>query len=220
MIRVEREIVMKRLAAVIAILVLCSNVYATLVELDNAPSWRGDEGSTYQAWSFTDPTVPDVVDNGYGGVTLSVTDNSATTVHMPGYIRPGVWMITWADWMIINIDNTDITGPDTWKEIWLQVIYNDPEGDGSNPLPILTDPLYAWEDFERQPLEDLGDGYVLDTYKIILKPNPTEEMIKFTSIQYKIYVSAIAVDTKCVPEPTAICLFGLGALGLLRKRRA
>ena len=220
MIRVSREIVMKRLVAVIAILVLCSNVYGTLVDLDNAPSWRGDVGSTYQAWSFSDATLPDVVQNDYGTPTLSVSNNSITTTHMPGYgARPGVWKVMLNDKMYIDIPNTDNTDPDSWKEIRLQIIYSDPGGDGS-PVPILTDPVWEWGNLTRVGHEDLLDGYILDTYDIIFEPNPTEERIELMAIQYNIYISAIGIDTICIPEPATMCLLALGGLGLLRKRRA
>jgi len=216
---------MKRLAAVIAILALCSNVYGTLIELDNAPTWRGDEGSTYQAWEFNafpnDQTAiaPDDIQNDFGGATLGVT---AEAVLQPIYQnRLGVWRVNSLGNMHIDIQNTDNTGLDTWKEIWLQIIYKDPGGVGSD-VSIVTDPLFAFTPgaLQRMDRDPLADGYFLDTYKIILEPNPPEERIELRSIQENVYISAVAVDTKCIPEPASICLLGLGVLGLLRKRRA
>lgn len=220
-IRVQREMVMKKLAAVIAILALCSTGYATITEMDNGPDWRGDEGTTYQAWSFNDgvnPTVPDVLDNDYGGATLDVTSNSITTMLLPVYNgRTGVMKVMANDLMIIDIFNTPNTEPETWKEIWLQIIYADPGGAGFD-VPIVTQPGYS--SFRLESREELGSGYLLDTYSIIIEPNPPEERILLMAIQQNIYISAVAVDTKCIPEPASICLFGLGILGLLRKRRA
>ena len=33
------------------------------------------------------------------------------------------------------------------------------------------------------------------------------------------FVDQIVIDTICIPEPVTVCLLGLGALALLRKRR-
>lgn len=218
---------MKRLVAVIAILALCSNVYGTLIELGPGPTWRGDIGSTYQAWSFSafpnDRTDiapdPGEMQNDFGGATLGVTDVAITTMHMPGYNgRSGVWKIMSNDMMYIDIQNTENNEPDTWKEIWLQIIYADPGGPGFD-VPIVTQPGYEFDSFERESRQGLEDGYLLDTYRIILDPNPSEERIILMAIQENIYISAVAVDTKCIPEPASICLLGVGVLGLLRKRR-
>ena len=214
---------MKRLTAVIVILALCSNGYGTLIDLGSGPTWRGDIGSTYQAWEFSngaDPTAPDVLENDFGGATLGVTDVALTTMHMPGYNgRSGVWKIMSNDMMYIDIQNTENNEPDTWKEIWLQIIYADPGGPGFD-VPIVTQPGYEFDSFERESRQGLENGYLLDTYRIILDPNPSEERIILMAVQENIYISAVAVDTKCIPEPASICLLGLGVLGLLRKRRA
>ena len=211
---------MKKFAALIAILVLCSNVYGTLIELDNGPTWRGDLGTTYQAWSFNDPgnpTAPDVVANDYGPPTLEVTHLSPTTMYFSAYTgRDGVWKIMADDMMTIDIINTPNTGPDTWKEIWLQIIYADPGGAGFD-VPVATIPGGP---YQLEGREELDNGYLQDTYSIIIEPNPPEETIMLMAIQQNIYISAVAVDTKCIPEPASLCLLGVGVLGLLRKRRA
>ncbi|MCK4999280.1 MAG: hypothetical protein KAS23_07090, partial [Anaerohalosphaera sp.] len=53
------------LGVAVCLLFVAASTYAGY----DAPSWRGDDGSTYQAWEFNadaNPEVPTVVDNPNG----------------------------------------------------------------------------------------------------------------------------------------------------------
>ena len=217
---------MRRVVVFFIFSLLSCNVYATLGDL-NPPDWRtkpaGIPPTSLQGWSFStndNPAIADVVNNDFGDPTLDITIASPTgryfqTYDAGGGAHQGVWMVTALDYIDIYIPNSGDNDPETWKEIWLQIIYSDPGGTGAQ-VPIDTNPDYA--SLNREPLQDLGDGYVLDTYSIIIEPNPPWEEVLTFAIQCQIYIDEIVVDTMCVPEPATIILLGLGGL-LLRKRR-
>ena len=85
-------------------------------------------------------------------------------------------------------------------------------------IPIIVVPPY--ESLIRVEQQLMPNGYLHDTYSIILRPNPLLEEIDMFSIQCEIYVDEVVVDTICIPEPSMICLLSLGALIQLQKRRA
>ena len=209
----------------IAVLCVCANTYGTVAELTNPPTWRtaplGTPPTTFQAWSFSEsnnPAIADIVENDFGDPTLDITINSATGMHLTSYNgRSGVWKLTALDLIDVNIPNTGINTPGTWKEIWMQIIYSDPAGSG-DAVPIATDPDYT--SLVRESSQSLANDYLLDTYKIIIEPNPPSQELLTMAIQCNIYVSAIGIDTICIPEPATIGMLGLGGLLLRRKRRA
>lgn len=178
------------------------------------PEWRGDPGSTYQEWYFdssnTEP-VPNVVNNPYGDPLLRVTPHG-------GWIsNSGAWALSGE--IDVMIPNYPQTRPEKWIQIQLtwQPVYNDsflpseplvgaagiaPSG----PYKIVLGPRTD---------SDAGGGWTQSTYDITIQPNPLEEWI---AIKGDILVDELIIDTICVPEPATICLFGLGALTLLRRK--
>ncbi len=210
---------MRKLVVLCVVLSLSCSAFAAISDL-NPASWRttppGQFTTTFQAWSFDDsvnPTAPELVSNDFGVPVLNVVAGA----YMQSYMgHSGIWRYTAMGEIGMYIPNTGNNEENTWKEIWLQIIYSDPYGAGFE-IPIVTTPGY--DSFDRVSSEDLGDGYLLDTYSIIIRPNPPgEELVTFT-IQCAMYVDEIVVDTICIPEPATMMLLSLGGLLVLRKRK-
>ena len=203
------------LLVALCVISLSSVSFAALNDV-NPPAWRGLPGSTMQVWDFSypdNPAIPEVVVNPYGNPTVTLTEGQ----YYPTYNgADGVWRVTAIGSIDVYIPNTQDTGPDTWKEIILQISYADPYGQPGWEIPILTVP--AAESVTRVDSLILPNGYYHDTYHIIIRPNPPEEIIDLVSIQCAMYVDQIIVDTICLPEPATISMLGLGLLGFIKRR--
>ncbi len=174
-------------------------------------------GGTTQVWLFSnDDTTPapDVVSNPYGNPELVVKPFAPWIPFIDG--RDGVWPLSG------KIDAYIPNRPEIcwWKDIVIQLTWK-PAG--------LTDAF--WDDkpnvgvvpgvdpytlYMESTTTALGDGWMSSLYEIRLFPNPPWETI---GIEGDILVDQLAINTECIPEPATICLLGLGALALLRKRR-
>ena len=117
--------------------------------------------------------------------------------------------------MIASIPNFEQMNP--IKEIWLQLTY---WSDGIPNIFVLPEGL------NQEPMSLVnntggGSDWGQATYYAQIDPNPLFEEIWIRPVHCTLYVDELVIDTICtVPEPATICLFGLGALALLRKRRA
>ena len=181
------------------------------------PDWDGEDGSTFQEWSFDDddnPAVPEVISNPYGGAEATIT----VGVGSPGWVESGFPPLTgyWdlsgeGGQIVLDIDNRPESLP--YKEIWVQVTYDlwfyEP------PTVDVPGAVYL----EGETAVVVGDWY-LDLSKWRIEPNPAREQIILTAgPTYGSLIDQIAVHTICVPEPTTIALLGLGSLSLLRRKR-
>lgn len=198
---------------------------AALMDLD-APSWRttppGSATTTMQGWSFStnaNPAVADALHNNFGTPTLTI-DNGGYPLGTAWFSTyagaTGVWSFTAVGAINVYIPNTGNNAPDTWKEINLQIVYKDGGGTGDE-IPLLTDPQL--ESTVRTRHQEIGtNGYFLDTYKIVIRPNPPgEEVLAFT-MQCKLFVDEIVIDTICLPEPATMAILALGGLMLQRRK--
>jgi hypothetical protein len=184
------------------------------------PEWRGQANTTLQAWSFDTPDNPGLVTldgNPYGTPSAEVfvpdTDYPRQTYWMPSDSdHTGVWRIYGDNYLMLYLPNTQVTGADSYKEIWLQITYS--AGSIDRKPQIQTLPEYAALDVVQSTV--VGNLYYHDIFRIILKPNPTEEWIAILPRDCTLYVDEIVVDTICIPEPATMLILGLGVV-LLRK---
>jgi len=203
------------LAVVVAVL-LCSSAWA---DDYNPPSWRGEDNTTFAEWGFADATNPSAPDAGwvnpFGAPTLEVMGDMPYTQWKADDLgHQGVWKFE--DYIQIEIPNYDTENP--MKEVWVQITYQaDSIGQGI-PLEITATPGLQSVTLVDQAQVDTF--YYNETYSVILEPNPSFETIFVSPRNCTTYVDQIVIDTICVPEPTTICLLGLGALAMLRRRRA
>ena len=116
---------------------------------------------------------------------------------------------------MLYLPNTDNTGPETSKEIWLQITYSAGSIDRKPEFQTLP----SYESFEYIQETVVDELYYHDVFKITLVPNPTEEWIAIIPRDCTLYIDEIVVDTICIPEPTTMCLLAFGGLLLRRKLR-
>ena len=121
---------LKLLTLCLAVILAAGSTSFAALELE-VPEWRGDDGSTFQQWSFSndslEPLPDDPFDNDYGPPELSVRP-------MPG----ADWRSDTGAWPLsgqIDVYIPNRPQPNDKKEILLQVIWKTEDLDPSRTMP-------------------------------------------------------------------------------------
>ena len=220
---------MKRLVIIAVVVALGGSSWATIIgdlsgfDDTNPAPFRGEEGSTLQAWDFTTNTTnstPDVWDD-LNPVPESHIVNPGNYYVSNDFEHVGVWNIQGdsASGMIVHISN--FSQPKETKKIWVQLVYDSgiqdlppwlfvlPNGD-EDPAP----PTMVLEEFHQ-----VDDIYAKATFSLEIHPNPPHELIRIRPRYWNVYIDQIIVETQCIPEPMTMVLLGMGGLLVLMKRR-
>lgn len=188
------------------------------------PDWRDSEGATFQHWTFStdaNPAAPEVERNSYGDPTATITVGDLgigwVDVDIPSYgSMSGVWDLGISGTIDLYIPNRPTPGP--YKDVWVQVTYL-VEPFGQPEVNVVGAELIC--EPESQVVEELpGFGqWICAVSKWRIYPNPDSEIVQITAGGFGSVIDQIVVDTKCVPEPSALVSLLAGAVGMLISRR-
>ncbi|MCJ7729040.1 MAG: PEP-CTERM sorting domain-containing protein [Sedimentisphaerales bacterium] len=186
------------------------------------PSWRGEEGTTFQQWSFSEqnyawvnPDADPPWDNDFGTPQLFVDRNSLWNATVGEHT--GVWTFEGLMGGVgIDIPNNPVSSPE--KEMWVELTWK--EADLMDFIPNVPS-INVVADLDSKLVEriqeiSIGDGWKSTLFKITLQPNPPREWVTITG---DILLDQVIIDTYCIPEPATLGLLSAGALLAFRRRR-
>lgn len=180
-------------------------------------AWNeGAPGSTHEFWHFTPGHIITSV-SGYTADPENVFNPepnrvAATITPMSTGSWDGVTNITASSFISVNLEIPNYEILNEWKEVWVDV------GNLSVSGITVSATDGGSTTFTYQVLGGQGDA----EFGIKIWPNPYVEKIGFyvTSpvVGQQVVLDYIHVDTMC-PEPTTMCIFGIGTVLLLSKKR-
>jgi len=214
----RRELCSIVVIAILALSTLTASAHDLL-----GPSWRGEEGTTFQIWDFTTPdleAIPEVDQNPYGDPVAQINLGEYSEGWFDQLEGLGDTVDYWdlGSSGTIEIVLPNSPDPNPYKEIWVQVTYYE----DITQAPVLNIPGATYlGGVDHYLVENVGTGnWFLDLLKFRIEPNPTEETIILTSDGlYGSLIDQIVIDTICVPEPMTMSLLALGSIFVIRRKR-
>jgi hypothetical protein len=205
---------MKRLIIFLVLVVVGLSIPVSAVP--SLGGWNeGAPNTTHQRWDFTPGYVSGIPNGGYTAIPESVISpnpGGVLATISPSNTWDEATNFTARTYLSINLvlPNYDVLNPlkVVWVDIGDAVIYNEDISISASGHGIPST-QYTYE-----ILPGRGDA----EFGVKIWPNPeTEEIGMFFG--WGTVLDYVHVDTICIPEPATICLLGLGALSLLRKRK-
>jgi hypothetical protein len=177
------------------------------------PPWlRGQPNTTYQDWTFAtgaNPVAPDLgVFNPYGNPTATIY-GATWSAFYDNHV--GVWTFGFGtNSMNFHIPNAPVANPE--KEVWTQITWQSVYGDspfvsvgGRAASLVLSTPV--------------GNGsWLQNVYETVLPFNPTSEDVIIAGFS-PMNFGQVVIDTICIPEPSSLALWAVGAAALMVFRR-
>ena len=219
---------MKNTVITLIVIAIASSASAMITDNDLNPApFRGEDGTTLQAWTFDtseNPALPidgSINVNGQASVAL-VGDFSTNTVWKDEDLgHQGVWVVDQKDDSDMVIDVPNFINDNPVKDIWVQLVY-----DSSDDMPPNVYVLPEGDDTAPDNLKqvdgidviNLDSGYNIATLHLEISPNPDYELLVIRPRFCQVYIDEIIVETQCIPEPMTMALLALGGL-MIRKRR-
>jgi hypothetical protein len=219
----KRRIAMNK---VITICLMCMFAGTALADIAITPDWRGLPGTVTAEWDSwsgssssmspdywtSNPSLPQFPPNaGTDGTLLSEFEGRTDVIELTG------------DYQIeFSMPNFP---PNDHKEMLVQVTYYATTSFQFSWLDVVADEADIGQTFIGAYY--MGEGWWTDVWSVQIYPNPESETIfvNFSDMYgtgeslYPAYLDQVVIDTWCVPEPATICLLGLGALSLIRRKR-
>lgn len=185
----------------------------------NPPFWRGEEGTTFQLWNFSDTANPSVSQaqpsgNPYGTPTAKIEYSKPFVPWIPlDHGHDGVWYVEAHDWITLQIP--DSQDPDPTRQLYLQMIFYTAAGISGQNLVIRPETA----DLQVITEEYLPDDeyYMYGSYLITLQADSPLLQLQIAPKACTMYIDSIAVDV--IPEPMTMGLFGLGSMIIFARRK-
>ncbi len=205
--------------------ILCLLILPQIARADDlvTPTWRGQPGTTGQAWEFNSPLATGVFPDGTpAGALPPIGETQVTQIishSAAGWLpsdmgRDGVWPLSGE--MHFLIENYIRDNP--LKMVQMQLVWrpqNPQATSGNEPTLFFINPTID-SALLRSDMP-LGDVWTHSTYTWEYRPNPQFEEFHILG---DINVDQVVVETWCtVPEPATIGLLALGSLGLVARRK-
>lgn len=201
------------------------------------PAWRGQPGSTSQAWEFFSPTLPAAPDlfsaNTYGSPVVSAANTGpGDPAWQPSFLtQVGIFSIFNSS-LVFEIPNNPPLNP--YKDIRVQITWGGfasaPQYDNLNAPSIsiasastpLTNVVSMGDGMQRGDLT--GEFHFTHSYfDFRIFPNPASETITISSnlnFQGFDMIDSVVIDTICLPAPAPIVPgTAITAACMLRRRR-